>query len=115
VGSKEPSDGIKYLDGTLYWGALTISTFYSLSINSSSTFSSLTEAADSAPVDEQSMHWIDTFAIDLATINNSITIGDRKGKKKIWFVSNRLDLYSVYTMDFSGNSGANMRIMSFEI
>lgn len=28
IGQKEPSDGIKYLDGVLYWGALTQSTVY---------------------------------------------------------------------------------------
>jgi hypothetical protein len=41
---------------------------------------------------------VDTFALDLS--NSS----------RLWFVSNRLDLFITYTMDFTGAAGANFRV-----
>jgi hypothetical protein len=41
---------------------------------------------------------VDTFAVDLSD------------PARLWFVSNKLDLYITNTMDFSGSSGANFRV-----
>lgn len=98
IGYKDPSDGMKYMNGNLYWGSLTSSTYYYVSINDTS-YPFLPFDQIVSEINTTTLHWIDTFAIDLQTLSS------------LWFVSNRLDLYSTYTMDFSGNSGANMRIM----
>ncbi len=50
------------------------------------------------------MEWIDTFAVDLQFESHFM-----------YFVSNRLDQYSVNSMDFSGAAGSNMRVMRFEV
>ena len=41
---------------------------------------------------------VDSFAVD------------RSDASKLWFTSNKLDLYITYSMDFSGASGANFRV-----
>mmetsp|Transcript_20424 Transcript_20424/g.29268 ORF Transcript_20424/g.29268 Transcript_20424/m.29268 type:complete len:401 (-) Transcript_20424:3134-4336(-) len=103
IGIKEPSDGIKYLDGMLYWGALTQNSVYSVAINSTSLPQpSLQEAAKSTQQSADQMTWLDTFAVDLGQ------------KHKLWFVSNRLNLYATYTMDFTGAQGANMHILTMD-
>eukprot|EP01099_Mayorella_cantabrigiensis_P001744 TRINITY_DN176_c0_g2_i1.p1 TRINITY_DN176_c0_g2~~TRINITY_DN176_c0_g2_i1.p1 ORF type:complete len:450 (-),score=106.67 TRINITY_DN176_c0_g2_i1:148-1497(-) len=102
LGYKEPSDGMKYLDGILYWGSLTTSTYYYTVINETD-FPFLPTTQVIAPPSVETMNWIDTFAIDLQT------------NSALWFVSNRLNLYSTNTMDFSGASGANMRILYFNV
>jgi hypothetical protein len=103
IGTKEPSDGMKYLNGKLYWGSLTTSTYYAMTIDATSTPSMST--ATVASVDQEKMEWIDTFSKDLSGTNPN----------KLWFVSNRLDKYSVKSMDFSGKEGANMRILSIDV
>jgi len=103
IGTKEPSDGIKYLDGVLYWGALTQSSVYSVAINSTSLpLPSLKEAAKSTQQSADFMTWVDTFAVDLDQPH------------KLWFVSNRLNLYATFSMDFTGAQGANMHILTMD-
>jgi hypothetical protein len=103
IGRKEPSDGIKYLDGVLYWGALTQSSVYSVAINSTSLpLPSLKEAAKSTQQSADFMTWVDTFAVDLGQPH------------KLWFVSNRLNLYATFSMDFTGAQGANMHILTMD-
>jgi hypothetical protein len=103
IGSKEPSDGMKYLKGRLFWGSLTTSTYYSMSIDATSLPAMSTATA--ASVDQEKMEWIDTFSVDLSGTNAD----------KLWFVSNRLDKYSVKSMDFTGKDGANMRVLSVDV
>lgn len=107
LGSKEPSDGMKYLNGELFWGSLTTSAYYRMPVTATTTPDMASEATVSE-VDEITMEWIDTFAIDLQKEHNT-------EPSKLWFTSNRLDQYSVQTMDFSGKNGANMRILSIEV
>lgn len=102
IGTKEPSDGIKYLNGTLYWGALTISAYFSVPITAIST-PDLSKEAVQSEASPETMEWIDTFAIDLKT------------RKTLYFVSNRLDKFMVGSMDFTGKDGANMRILKVDI
>jgi Major royal jelly protein len=98
IGTKQPSDGMKYINGTLYYGSLTTSTIYRLPINSTSRPNLVVEAV-AETVDTDSMHWVDTFAIDCSS-------------RKLWFTSNKLDLYSVHTMDFTPSTdNLNMHIM----
>lgn len=82
LGYKEPSDGIKYLDGVLYWGALTESTLYSMPITSTSTPDMNSSAVKVYPEDPSTMQWLDTFAIDLSTPG------------QMYFVSNKLNLFT---------------------
>ncbi len=53
--------------------------------------------------DDWSLQWIDTFA--LVPVNDT--------HSHVYFTTNRLQLYFAYTMDWSGNSGANMRLYRF--
>ena len=100
IGSKEPSDGIKYKAGRLYWGALTESSVYSTDVSATSyPWPSLNETAVQLSRSIELMEWVDTFAVDLS----------KDGR--LWFVSNRLDKFSTFTMDFSGGQGANMRVL----
>jgi len=103
LGTKTPSDGMKYLNGVLYYGSLTTSTYYTLTVNATSLPNM---AVDAVPVEvnTETMQWLDTFAIDLSSNGT-----------RMYFVSNKLDEYSVSTMDFSGKSGANMHIMRFDV
>jgi len=102
IGTKEPSDGLKYVNGRLFWGALTTSTFFSLEINSTS-LPAMSEAV-AAPINQEEMQWIDTFSVDFSDQSH-----------KLWFVSNRLDRFTVGSMDFSGKAGANMRILTVDV
>jgi hypothetical protein len=102
IGTKEPSDGIKYINGKLYWGALTTSNYHYLPI-STSTFPNMTKEVIKSTEQPETMEWIDTFAIDLST------------RIFLYFVSNRLDQYSVHSMDFTGAKGANMRIFKISV
>lgn len=102
IGTKEPSDGIKYINGKLYWGALTTSNYHYVEITSDSLPNLSTQTVKSAQSPD-TMEWIDTFAIDLQT------------KNYLFFVSNRLDQYSVNSMDFTGKKGANMRIFKIAV
>lgn len=103
LGTKEPSDGMKYLNGVLYYGSLTTSTYYTLVVNATSLPNMEEDAVPIKP-NVDTMQWLDTFAIDLGS--NGTTM---------YFVSNKLDEYSVSTMDFSGESGSNMHIMKFTV
>jgi hypothetical protein len=106
LGFKQPSDGIKYLNGELFWGSLPESRYYRIAVDSISMPDLSTAIA--SPINEETMEWIDTFAIDLQAEKNH-------EPSKLWFVSNRLDKYSVNTMDFTGGHGANMRIINFVV
>lgn len=98
IGNKEPSDGIKYWNGQLTWGSLTTSSYYMMNISSTS-FPDMSTSAVAAVSSVENMHWVDTFAIDL---HNS---------ELMWFTSNKLDLFCLSKVDYSGNSGANYRVM----
>lgn len=108
IGPKDPSDGIKWLDGILYYGDLTISTYDSVYIDATSTPTLDTSSSSESDVfvespSESLMNWIDTFAIDLSRSD------------RMWFTSNRLNLFFTSKLDFSGASGSNFRILYFEI
>jgi hypothetical protein len=98
LGTKEPSDGMKYLHNQLYWGALTISAYYTVTVNATNhpNFNTDVKVSESSP---ETMEWIDTFAIDL------------QSNQALYFVSNRLDQFMTGAMDFTGKNGANMRIL----
>lgn len=102
LGKKEPSDGMKYFKGRLFWGSLTTSTYNSLVVDSRSR-PNVAESVKGALVDAEVMNWIDSFAIDM------------KNKGRLWFTSNRLNEFITGTMDFSGKNGPNMRIMSVPV
>ena len=57
LGSKQPSDGIRYWDGVLYYGSIPESTYYALEVSS---VSYPDVAADSVPVwpDDVNMRWV---------------------------------------------------------
>ena len=57
IGPKNPSDGMKYRDGVLYYGDLPQSTYHSLRISSHS-MPNITEEAISAPPDVNTMRWV---------------------------------------------------------
>lgn len=57
IGTKEPSDGMKYHNGILYYGALTTSTVYAVAINSTSHPNMPTEAKALEP-SVDTMHWV---------------------------------------------------------
>ena len=99
MGYKEPSDGIKYSDGKLYWGALTQSTIYSMSVTATSTPNMNVDAVQLFPTDTDRMQWVDTFAIDNSATNGGV----------LYFVSNKLNLFTTHKMDF--NVDGNMHIM----
>lgn len=103
IGTKEPSDGIKHINGKLYWGALTTSNYHYITIDSKSTSDMMNETVKS-PEEPETMEWIDTFAVDLSTEG-----------KYLYFVSNRLDKYVMNTIDFTGKNGANVRIFKIPV
>eukprot|EP01040_Poterioochromonas_malhamensis_P008234 gene8234-8904_t len=103
VGEKEPSDGIKYINNKLYWGALTTSNVHSVDFNATLSPDLTTQTVKTTPSAE-TLEWIDTFAIDHQT-----------GGKYLYFVSNRLDQFSLNSMDFNGGKGANMRIFKVAV
>ena len=94
------SDGLLYLNGALYYGDVTHSAIVLLNDLSSFTEPNSINPSQSlvASSDSYSLNWIDTFASDLNS--NSI----------LYFTSNRLNLFFSGAMDFTGNSGANMRL-----
>jgi hypothetical protein len=57
IGTKEPSDGMLYLDGVLYYGSLPTSTYYALPISATS-FPNMT--TDAIPVEPEltNMRWV---------------------------------------------------------
>jgi hypothetical protein len=102
LGFKEPSDGIQYWNGLLYYGSLPESTYYALPVTATS-IPYPDAAGASVPVwpEQVDFRWIDTFSLDLSD------------STKIWFVSNSLDLFFSGTMDFTGSSGnSNFRVIS---
>lgn len=96
-GTKPPSDGIVYWDGVLYYGSLTESTYYAVKISSKSLPNLNT---DSIPVwpDAVNLRWIDTFSLDWSN------------PSRLWSVNNALDLFFTGGYDWTGSTGANMRI-----
>ena len=58
LGSKEPSDGMKYLNGTLYWGSLTESSLYSMIVNATSNVDMSLDALKLSPSDPDSIQWV---------------------------------------------------------
>jgi hypothetical protein len=117
LGTKPPSDGIQFWGDVLYYGSLPESTYYAVQLGEDDILNVTDKAVPVWP-DQVNMRWvrhyfclfkpercylifdvqIDTFSLDL--IDSEV----------MWFVSNSLDLYIVNEMDFSGESGPNMRI-----
>lgn len=58
IGSKDPSDGMKYLNGTLYWGSLPESTVYSMPINATSSADISADSFAIAATDAEHMQWV---------------------------------------------------------
>ena len=94
LGIKEPSDGIIYWNGVLYWGSLTESTYYALAVSATSVPSTLADGRFSDAVAvwpsefQSNQRWPDTFAIDLSD------------PTRLLFVSNGLDLFFNDKMNF---------------
>lgn len=107
LGRKEPSDGIKYLDGTLFWGALTESTLYSMQISATSLPDMNLTASQMFPPNTETMQWLDTFAIDLS-VSSEVP-------NRLYFVSNKLNLFTTGKMDFDDKDAGNMHIMRVTI
>lgn len=100
LGVKEPSDGMLYWNGILYYGALTESTYYALRITATSTPNIETESVPVWP-EQVDYRWPDTFTIDLSD------------SSRMWFISNSLDLFIANTMNVSDTKGnTNFRILS---
>lgn len=101
VGTKEPSDGIMYWNGVLYFGSLPESTYYALPITATSV-PNPSIATTAVPVwpEQVDFRWVDTFAEDLSD------------PSKFWFVSNSLDLFSAGTMSFVDGGNSNFRVIS---
>eukprot|EP00428_Durinskia_dybowskii_P077932 CAMPEP_0170357570 /NCGR_PEP_ID=MMETSP0117_2-20130122/1778_1 /TAXON_ID=400756 /ORGANISM="Durinskia baltica, Strain CSIRO CS-38" /LENGTH=322 /DNA_ID=CAMNT_0010611747 /DNA_START=295 /DNA_END=1264 /DNA_ORIENTATION=- len=97
IGTKNPSDGFKYMNGLMYYGDLPSSCYHALNVTSTS-YPDIATDAMSVPSDPETLRWVDTFAVDLSD------------SSRLWFVTNKLDLYITYTMDFTGASGANFRV-----
>lgn len=96
VGLKPPSDGLTFTDtGILYFGSLTGDAV--LQWDSSQPLSTQTVAVSNFTT----MQWPDTFAF--------------AGPGLLAFTTNRLQLFFAGTMDFSGASGANMRVFVLPI
>mmetsp|Transcript_14316 Transcript_14316/g.23808 ORF Transcript_14316/g.23808 Transcript_14316/m.23808 type:complete len:491 (-) Transcript_14316:67-1539(-) len=103
VGYKQPSDGMVFMGDTLYYGALTTSTVYSLIIGSNTPIvGNMTDQAIELTPNTTTMHWVDTFSLDPS--NPTL----------LWFTSNKLDWYVNYTMDFNGAKGYNFRVNKLE-
>ena len=96
LGVKEPSDGMKYFQGQLFWGSLPSSSYSTLQCDATAPVSA--SDATSSPSDPINMEWPDTFAVDLHT------------QQHLMVVTNGLDRYLTYAMDFTGAT-ANMRIL----
>lgn len=58
-GTKEPSDGMMYLNGVLYYGSLPESTYYALKISSKST-PDISESVGTWP-DQVNMRWVNYY------------------------------------------------------
>lgn len=101
MGTKQPSDGIIYLNGNLIYGSLTESTYYSLPVSATSdTFTNLEDSTVPVWPELVNFRWVDTFSNDLSDAS------------KFWFVSNSLDLYFAGTMKFSSGGNTNFRVIS---
>jgi len=59
IGSKNPSDGMKYLHGVLYYGDLPSSTYHALNITATSRPD--TASAVSAPSDPSTLRWVSAY------------------------------------------------------
>lgn len=58
LGEKEPSDGMAYKDGKLFYGSLTTSTYYYLEVDATSNVNSATESVMATPISEGDLHWV---------------------------------------------------------
>lgn len=97
------SDGLLYLNGNLFYGDLQNSALSVVNNVGGVTPQSVGEISDTdtSTSSPATLHWIDTFAPDLSDpVNNGI-----------YFVTNRLNLFVSSSMDFTGQSGANFRII----
>jgi hypothetical protein len=96
------SDGLLQLGGNLFYGDATTSQLGVINTIESSFASanSLTASGNTLLTAESpsTLNWMDTFSLDLADSN------------AFYFTTNRLNLFFSYDMDFTGQSGANMRI-----
>jgi hypothetical protein len=96
------SDGLLQLGGNLFYGDATTSQLGVINTIESSFTSanSLTASGNTLLTAESpsTLNWMDTFSLDLADSN------------AFYFTTNRLNLFFSYDMDFTGQSGANMRI-----
>jgi hypothetical protein len=111
LGQKQPSDGMKYVNGELFWGDLPDSALYRMAVDATSdTNTDTAPAVLAAEVNEETLEWVDTFAVDLSADGATAS-----SSNALYFVSNRLDQYSVGTMDFTGAKGANMRILKYAL
>lgn len=99
------SDGLLYLNSALYYGDITHSAIALLNNVADYTAADSVAIVDSIVADTSasSLNWIDTFSLDL----NSPT--------SFYFTSNRLNLFFSGAMDYTGNSGANMRLFQASI
>lgn len=99
------SDGLLYLNGALFYGDITTSQVGWINDISKHTSAGSVKlsSSDQTSVDTYSLNWLDTFSSDLTT--DSV----------FYFTTNRLNLFFSASMDFTGQSGANMRIYKASI
>jgi hypothetical protein len=102
-----PTGGLQIIDNLLYFGALTQNSFYSWDYT---TESKLTlENQKLIAQDKETINWVDSFAYRSFPSRG----------KYLYFVSNRLNLFllsiSGATMDFSGESGANINVYRYKV
>jgi hypothetical protein len=99
------SDGMLYLNGNLIYGDIQnsqISLLPDVGIYNMSNVVSIS-LSDHSISNSYSMNWLDTFSIDFNDMNT------------VYFTTNRLNLFLDFNMDFTGQSGANMRIFKANI
>jgi hypothetical protein len=98
------SDGIQFLNGNLFYGDLTHSLLGELiGIGGFSSTSPITGQGALSAASPYELNWIDTFALDLTDSN------------VFYFSTNRLNLFFSSSLDFTGNSGPNFRILKATI
>jgi hypothetical protein len=102
-----PTGGLQIIDNLLYFGALTQNSFYSWDYTTESKLTP--ENQKLIAQDKETINWVDTFAYQSFPSRG----------KYLYFVSNRLNLFllniSGATMDFSGESGANINVYRYKV
>lgn len=100
------SDGLLMLGDSLYYGDITNSNVYVISPTVTASVDDMLDPKNSVALggdDVETLHWVDTFSVD----PNDTSV--------FYLTSNKLDYWSLNSMDFTGTDGANFRVMKVQI